>query len=147
MSVHQNRIEDSMQVARIAATRITERRTSAPWLFFVFFVLVFAWMFQNNPAFALGALVSACAVVAALESAYGGMYLCTALFAGIAMAFNPSVHVLPGLDFAVTALAVIALAPMLLLFACRKVGPYMRRLPDGSRWWLPAGRTVLELVE
>lgn len=136
-----------MQVARIAAPRITERRTSAPWLFFVFFVLVFAWMFQSNPAFALGALVSACAVVAALESAFGGMYLCTALFAGIAMVFNPSVHVLPALDFPVTALAVIALAPMLLLFACRKVGPYVRSLPDGSRWWLPVGRTVLELVE
>ena len=136
-----------MQVARIAAPRITERRTSAPWLFFVFFVLVFAWMFQSNPAFALGALVSACAVVAALESAFSGMYLCTALFSGIAMVFNPSVHVLPALDFPVTALAIIALAPMLLLFACRRVGPYVRSLPDGSRWWLPVGRTVLELVE
>jgi hypothetical protein len=136
-----------MQVARIVVPRITKRRTSAPWLFVVFLVLVFAWMFQSNPAFALGALVSACAVVAALESAYAGMYVCTALFAGIAMVFNPSVHVLPALDFPVTALAIIALAPMLLLFACRKVGPYVSRLPDGSRWWLPAGRTVLALVE
>ena len=136
-----------MQAARIAAPRITERRTSAPWLFFVFFVLVFAWMFQSNAAWALGALVSACAVVAALESAYGGMYICTALFAGIAMAFNPSLHALPALDFAVTALAIIALAPMLLLFVCRKVGPFVRALPDGSRWWLPAGRMVLEIVQ
>lgn len=136
-----------MQAARIAAPHITERRTRAPWLFFAFFVLVFAWMFQSNPAFALGVLVSACAVIAALESAYGGMYLCTALFAAIAMAFNPSVQILPALDFAVTALAIIALAPMLLLFVCRKVGPYVRRLPDGSRWWLPGGRMVLEIVE
>ena len=136
-----------MQAARTAVPRITERRTGAPWLFLAFFVLVFAWMFQSNPAFALGVLVSACAVVAALESAYGGMYLCTALFAGIAMAFNPWVHALPALDFAVSALAIIALAPMLLLFACRKVGPYVRRLPDGSRWWLPVGLMVLEIVE
>ena|SRR5690349_11015691 len=136
-----------MKAATLTAPRLTGKRTSVPWLFFILFVLVLVWLFQSNAGFALGVLVSACAVLAALESAYAGMYWSTALFVGLAMLFNPSIHFLPTLDFPIAALAIIALAPMVLLFSCRKVGPYVRSLPNGSRWWLSGAREVLTLVE
>ena len=126
---------------------ISKRKNALPWLFFIFFCLVFFWLLQSDVGFALGILVSASAVVAALETAYAGMYWCTAAFAALAVVFNPFVHFLAPLDLSITALAMIGFSPMLLLFVCRKTGPYVRALPDGSRWWLPAGRTVLEIVE
>jgi len=135
-----------MQVVRVAVTPMIETRNVVPWLFFVFGCLVFAWLFQSNAAYALGVLVCASIVVAILESAYAGMYWCTAAFAALAVVFNPLFHLLRPLDPAVGALAMVALSPMLLLFACRKAGPYIRSLPDGSRWWLPGVRSVLAFV-
>lgn len=136
-----------MDVARVAVLPIAEKRNALPWLFFAFFCLVFFWLMQTDVGFALGVLVSASAVVAALEAAYAGMYWCTAAFAALAMMFNPFVYFLAPLDPSIALLAMIAFSPMLLLFVCRKTGPYVRTLPDGSRWWLPAARAVVELVE
>ena len=82
-----------------------------------------------------------------VETAYADMYWCTAGFTLLAMTFNPYVRVLPRLDPSIAALAMIALSPMLLLFVCRKSRAYIRRLPDGSRWWLPAARAIVELLE
>ena len=136
-----------MDVARVAVPPISEKRNALPWLFFAFFCLVFFWFVQTDVRFALGVLVSASAVVAALEAAYAGTYWCTAAFATLAMIFNPFVYFLAPLDPSVAVLAMIAFSPMLLLFLCRKTGPYVRALPDGSRWWLAAARSVVELVE
>ena len=78
-----------MKVATIELRTVAGKRNSVPWLFLVFFCLLFFWLFQNNVGFALGLLVSASIVVAAVESAYAGMYWCTAGFAALAMVFNP----------------------------------------------------------
>ncbi|PYY03679.1 MAG: hypothetical protein DMG64_06960 [Acidobacteria bacterium] len=123
-----------MQVARVAVPPVIEKRNAVPWLFFVFGCLVFAWLFESNPGYALGVLVCGSIVVAVLESAYAGMYWCTAAFAALAVVFNPFVHILRPLDPAVAALAMVALSPMLLLFVCRKAGSYIRSLPDGTRF-------------
>lgn len=136
-----------MKAATIELRTVAEKRNSVPWLFLVFFCLLFFWLFQNNVGFALGLLVSASIVVAAVESAYAGMYWCTAGFAALAMVFNPYTQFLRPLDPAITALAMVALSPMLLLFVCRKSGAYINALADGSRWWLPVARTVVEIVE
>lgn len=136
-----------MDVVRVAIPPISEKRNALPWLFFAFFCLVFFWFVQADVGFALGVLVSVSAVVAALEAAYAGMYWCTAAFAALAMMFNPFVHFLAPLDPSIAALAMIALSPMLLLFVCRKAGPYVHALRDGSRWWLAAAKSVVELVE
>ena len=136
-----------MQVARVAVPPVIEKRNAVPWLFFVFGCLVFAWLFQSNAGYALGVLVCGSIIVAILESAYAGVYWCTAAFAALAVVFSPFVHILRPLDPAIAALAMVALSPMLLLFACRKAGPYIRSLPDGSRWWLPGVRSVLVFVD
>ena len=136
-----------MQVARVAVPPVIEKRNAVPWLFSAFFALLFVWLITNDVGFALGILVSFSLVVAAIEAAYAGMYWCTAGFTVLAMIFNPYVRVLPSLDPPIAALAMIALSPMLLLFVCRKSGAYLRRLSDGSRWWLPAARAVVEFVE
>ena len=136
-----------MKVATIELRTVAGKRNSVPWLFLVFFCLLFFWLYQNNVGFALGVLVSASIVVAAVESAYAGMYWCTAGFAALAMVFNPYTQFLRPLDPAITALAMVALSPMLLLFVCRKSGAYINALADGSRWWLPVARTVVEIVE
>ena len=143
-----------MPVARVAVPsitektpRITEKRNALPWLFFVFFSLLFFWLLKNDIGFALGILVSVSTVVAAIETAYAGMYWCTAGFTVLALIFNPYIRVLPSFDPPIAALAMVGLSPMLLLFVCRKVGPYARRLPDSSRWWLPAARALIEFVE
>ena len=136
-----------MQVGRVAVPPMIEKRNVVPWLFFVFGCLVFAWLFQSNAAYALGVLVCASIVVAILESAYAGMYWCTAVFAALAVVFAPFVRILRPLDPAIAALAMVALSPMLLLFGCRKAGPYIGSLPDGSTWWLPGVRSLLELVD
>ncbi len=136
-----------MKATTIELRTVAEKRNSAPWLFLVFFGLLFFWLYQNNVGFALGVLVSASIVVAAVESAYAGMYWCTAGFAALAMVFNPYTQFLRPLDPAITALAMVALSPMLLLFVCRKSGAYINALADGSRWWLPVARTVVEIVE
>lgn len=136
-----------MKAATIELRTVAEKRNSVPWLFLVFFCLLFFWLYQNNVGFALGLLVSASIVVAAVESAYAGMYWCTAGFAALAMVFNPYTQFLRPLDPAITALAMVALSPMLLLFVCRKSGAYINALADGSRWWLPVARTVVEIVE
>ena len=136
-----------MAVVRVAVPPVSEKRNALPWLFFIFFCLVFFWLVQSDVGFALGVLVSGSAVVAALETTYAGMFWCTAAFAALAMMFNPFVHFLPPLDPSIAALAMIAFSPMLLLFVCRKTGPYVRGLRDGSRWWLAAARSVVELVE
>jgi hypothetical protein len=143
----QTELSNLMHVARVALPPVAEKRSVVPWLFFVFFGLLFFWLLKNDIGFALGILVSVCTVVAALETAYAGMYWCTAAFTAIALVFNPYVRVLPPLAPPIFVLAMVALSPMLLLFVCRKVGPYARRLPDGSRWWLPAARIVIEFVE
>jgi len=136
-----------MKALTIERPPIVEKRSLVPWLFVIFFGLLFVWLYQNNVGFALGVLVSASIVVAAIESAYAGMYWCTAGFAALAMVFNPYTHFLNPLDAAIAALAMVGLSPMLLLFVCRKSGAYINALPDGSRWWLPLARTVVELVE
>lgn len=136
-----------MKAATIELRTVAGKRNSVPWLFLVFFCLLFFWLYQNNVGFALGVLVSASIVVAAVESAYAGMYWCTAGFAALAMVFNPYTQFLRPLDPAITALAMVALSPMLLLFVCRKSGAYINALADGSRWWLPVARTVVEIVE
>lgn len=136
-----------MDVTRVALPPISEKQGALPWLFFIFFCLVFFWFAQNDVGFALGILVSSSAVVASLETAYAGMYWCTAAFAALAMVFNPFVHFLAPLDLSMAALATIGFSPMLLLFVCRKTGPYVRALPDGSRWWLALARAVVEIVE
>lgn len=136
-----------MKAATIELRTVAGKRNSVPWLFLVFFCLLFFWLYQNNVGFALGLLVSASIVVAAVESAYAGMYWCTAGFAALAMVFNPYTQFLRPLDPAITALAMVALSPMLLLFVCRKSGAYINALADGSRWWLPVARTVVEIVE
>jgi|SRR5690242_18588284 len=136
-----------MRVATIELRAVAEKRSSVPWLFLVFFGLLFFWLCQNNVGFALGVLVSASIVVAAVESAYAGMYWCTAGFAALAMVFNPYTHFLRPLDPAIAAFAMFALSPMLLLFVCRKSRVYIDALQDGSRWWLPMARTVVEIVE
>ena len=136
-----------MKVATIELRTVAGKRNSVPWLFLVFFCLLFFWLYQNNVGFALGLLVSASIVVAAVESAYARMYWCTAGFAALAMVFNPYTQFLPPLDPAITALAMVALSPMLLLFVCRKSGAYINALADGSRWWLPVARTAVEIVE
>lgn len=136
-----------MDATRVALPPISEKQSALPWLFFIFFCLVFFWLVQNDVGFALGILVSASAVVAALETAYAGMYWCTAAFAALAMVFNPFVHFLAPLDLSIAALAMIGFSPMLLLFVCRKTGPYVRALPDGSRWWLGTAKIVVGIVE
>ena len=136
-----------MKATTIERHPIAGRRSSVPWLFLVFFGLLFLWLCQNNVGFAFGVLVSASIVVAAVESAYAGMYWCTAGFAALAMVFNPYTHFLGPLDPAIAALAMVALSPMLLLFICRKSGAYINTLADGSRWWLLVARTVVEIVE
>ena len=136
-----------MKAATIELRTVSEKRDSAPWLFLVFFCLLFFWLCQNEVGFALGVLVSASIVVAAVESAYAGLYWCTAGFAALAMLFNPYTRFLGPLDPAIAALAMVALFPMLLLFICRKSGAYIKALADGSRWWLPLARTVVEMVE
>jgi hypothetical protein len=135
-----------MHVASVATPAVVEKRNTLPWLFLLYFCLLFLWLLNNNIAFALRVLVSASIVVAALESAYAGMYWCTAAFAGLAAVFNPFIPLVP-LNFPIAALAMVALFPMLLLFLCRKTGACVRSLADGSRWWLPWARAVVELVE
>jgi hypothetical protein len=136
-----------MQVARVAVPPLSEKRNVVPWLFFVFGCLVFAWLFQSNAGYALGILVFASLIVAILESAYAGVYWCTAAFAALAIVFSPFAHVLRPLDPAIAALAMVALLPMVLLFVCRKAGPFICSLQDDSRWWLPGVRSVLEFVD
>lgn len=136
-----------MHVARIAAPPVTAKRSTLPWLFAAFFVLLFFWLIQNDVEFALGILVSVSTVVAAIETAYAGMYWCTAVFTGLAVVFNPYFRLLPPFHPAIAALAMVALFPMLLLFVCRKTRPYLATLPDGSKWWLPWARAVVELLE
>lgn len=136
-----------MKAATIALPPVTQTRSFIPWLFLIFSCVLFFWLCQNDIRFALGVLVSASIVLAALESAYEGMYWCTAMFAALAMAFNPYTHFLGALPPSIFALAMIALSPMLLLFVCRKTGPYVNSLPDGSRWWLPLALSVMEIVE
>ena len=136
-----------MQVARVAVPPVTEKHDAVAWLFFIFGCLVFTWLFQSNAGYTLGVLVCGSVIVAILESAYAGMYWCTAVFAALAVVFAPFVHILRPLDPAIAALAMVALSPMLLLFGCRKAGPYIRSLPGGSRWWLPGVRSLLELVD
>lgn len=135
-----------MQVARVAVPPVFEKRNALPWLFLAFFSLLFLWMLKSEAGFALQVLVSASILVAALESAYTGMHWCTAAFAALAALFNPFIPLLR-LDPLITALAMFALSPMLLLFVCRKTGPYVHSLADRSRWWLTWARAVLELVE
>ena len=135
-----------MKTTTIKPHSIERKRNFIPWLFLVFSCLLFVWLLQNNIGFAFGVLVSASMVVAAAESAYAGMYWCTAAFATLAMVFNPYTHFLGALGPTIAALAMVALSPMLLLFVCRKSGPYIHALPDGSRWWLPVARTVVEIV-
>lgn len=136
-----------MDVVRVAVSPIAKRKSAVPWLFFTFFCLVFFWLVQSDVGFALGILMSASALVAALETAYSGMYWCTAAFGALAIVFSPFGHFLAPLDPAIAALAMMGFCPMLLLFVCRKTGPYVRSLPDSSRWWLPVARTVIEIVE
>lgn len=136
-----------MQVARVAVPRLVEKRTAVPWLFIGFFTFFFFWLFENDVRFAFGFLVSASTVVAAIETGYAGMYWCTAGFTVLALIFNPYVRVLPPLDPPIAALAMVALFPMLLLFACRKTGPYIRTLPDGSTSWSAWARALVEVVE
>ena len=136
-----------MSAASIGLLPITKKRTVVPWLFLVFFCLLFFWLWQNNVGFALGLLVSVSIVVAAVESAYAGMYWCMTGFAALAVVFNPYTQFLRPLDPAIAALVMVALGPMLLLFICRKSHLYINALPDGSRWWLRMARTVVEIVE
>src|SRR5690349_21015312 len=136
-----------MKALTIERPPIVEKRSFVPWLFLIFFGLLFGWLYQNNVGFALGLLVSVSIVVAAVESAYAGMYWCTAGFAALAMVFNPYTQFLRPLDPAIAALVMVALGPMLLLFICRKSHLYINALPDGSRWWLRMARTVVEIVE
>ncbi|HWH59488.1 MAG TPA: hypothetical protein VN682_17805 [Terriglobales bacterium] len=135
-----------MQVARVAVPPVAEKRNALPWLFLVFFSLLFLWMLKSEARFALQVLVSASILVAALESAYTGMHWCTAAFIALAVLFNPFIPVLR-LNASITALAMLALSPMLLLFLCRKTGAYVRSLTKGSRWWLPWARGIVELLE
>jgi hypothetical protein len=137
----------SMQVARVAAPPVIEKRTAVPWLFAAFFALLFFWLLKNDVGFALGFLVTVSTVIAAIETAYAGMYWCTAGFTALAMTFNPYLRVLPPLDPPIAALAMIALSPMLLLFVGRTTGAYISGLSDGSRWWLPGARAIVELLE
>src|SRR5690242_4156791 len=119
-----------MKTATIDLHTIAAKRSFAPWLFLVFSCLLFVWLLQNNVGFAFGVLVSASILVAAAESAYAGMYWCTAAFAALAMVFNPYTHFLGALGPTIAALAMVALSPMLLLFVSRKSGPYINELRD-----------------
>ncbi len=136
-----------MKAATMERDAVVGKRSFVPWLFLTFFCFLFFWLWQNNNGFALGLLVTASIVIAAIETAYARMYWCTAGFAAVAFVFNPYTHVLPPLDAPIAALAIAALFPMLLLFVCRKVGPYVYSLPDGSRWWISSARSVMHFVE